>query len=41
MKLESVAKFDKRNTATSKTKKTDYNIVSASCNAIVIFPNYG
>ena len=39
MKLGPVTKLDKRNTATSK--KIDDNVMSANCDAIVIFLIYG
>ena len=39
MKLEPATKLDKRNKTTSK--KSDDDVLSANCNAIVIFPIYG
>ena len=39
MKLGPVNKLDKRNKATSK--KFDYDVMSAICDVIVIFPIYG
>ena len=39
MKLGPVTKRDKRNKATSK--KIDDDVMSASCDVIVIFPIYG
>ena len=39
MKLGPVTKLDKKNKTTSK--KFDNDVVSASCDVIVIFPVYG
>ena len=39
MKLGPVTKVNKRNKITSK--KFDDNVMSANCDAIVIFPSYG
>ena len=39
MKLEPVTKFDKRNITTSK--KIDDDVISASCDVIVVFSIYG
>ena len=39
MKLGPVTKLDKRNTLTSK--KFGDNVMSANCDAIIIFPIYG
>ena len=39
MKVGPVTKLDKRNTATSK--KAEYDVMSANCDLLVIFPIYG
>ena len=44
MKLGPVTKLDKRNKTTSKMskkKKIDDDVMSANCDAIVIFPIFG